>query len=70
MKNNIQLKNVGSVGEIKKQIADIGPMLPGKISVQWTQCKKKGCKCTAKKIHRNTDPTISLASRSQVEVPP
>ncbi len=31
MKKNNELKNAGSVGEIKKQIADIGAMLPGKI---------------------------------------
>ena len=34
-----------SVKEIKKQISKLGPMLPGKIKVEWTQCKIKGCRC-------------------------
>ena len=68
MKNNIQLKNVESVAEIKKQIADIGSMLPGKISVQWTQCKRKGCKCMAEKNPQRHGPynqlSFTFASRS------
>lgn len=34
-----------SVKEIKKKITKLGPMLPGKIKPQWTQCKVKGCRC-------------------------
>lgn len=34
-----------NVKEIKKKISKLGPMLPGKIKTQWTQCKVKGCRC-------------------------
>ena len=61
MKKNNELKNGGSVGEIKKQIADIGAMLPGKIGIQWIRCKSKGCKCTARNNPRKHGPYNQLS---------
>ncbi len=61
MKKINRLKNVGSVGEIKKRIADIGPMLPGKIGIQWIRCKSKGCKCTAKNNPQKHGPYNQLS---------
>ena len=61
MGKNNELKNVGRAGEIKKQISDIGPMLPGKIGIQWIRCKSKGCKCTAKNNPRKHGPYNQLS---------
>ena len=33
------------VESIKKQILELGPMLPGSLSEQWNVCGSPGCKC-------------------------
>lgn len=33
------------IQQIKKQIVELGPMLPGSLSEQWNVCGTLGCKC-------------------------
>ena len=33
------------VSQIKEQLLDLGPVLPGSISEQWKVCGTPGCKC-------------------------
>ena len=33
------------IQKIKKQLATLGPMLPGSLSEQWNVCGTPGCKC-------------------------
>lgn len=35
----------GRVQELRKNLARLGPMLPGSISQQWNVCGKPGCRC-------------------------
>jgi hypothetical protein len=39
------MKEEQTVQRIKKQILDLGPMLPGSLSEQWNVCGTLGCKC-------------------------
>jgi hypothetical protein len=39
------MKEEQQVQRIKKQILDLGPMLPGSLSEQWNVCGTLGCKC-------------------------
>jgi hypothetical protein len=41
-------KEMNTVNKIRKELNDLGLMLPGGISEQWYTCKKKGCKCMRK----------------------
>lgn len=55
------MKDVESVKSIREQLAKLGAMLPGKINIQWTQCKTKGCKCMDKKNPRKHGPYNQLS---------
>jgi hypothetical protein len=39
------MKEEQQIQRIKKQILDLGPMLPGSLSEQWNVCGTLGCKC-------------------------
>ena len=57
-----------SVKSIQKSIAKLGLMLPGKIGIQWIQCKTKGCRCMDAKNPRKHGPynqhSFSFAGKS------
>lgn len=55
------MKKEESVINIKKKIAELGLMLPGKINTQWTQCKTKGCRCMDEKNPRKHGPYNQLS---------
>jgi len=55
------MQDVENVKSIHRQISKLGPMLPGKINTQWTQCKTKGCKCMDKKKPRKHGPYNQLS---------
>ena len=55
------MKKEESVTNIKKKISKLGLMLPGKINIQWTQCKHKGCKCMDEKNPRKHGPYNQLS---------
>lgn len=38
-------KEERKIESLKKQLFDLGPMLPGSISEQWNVCGTPGCKC-------------------------
>lgn len=42
-------KEQRKIEEIKKQLFELGPMLPGSISEQWNVCGTPGCKCKREK---------------------
>ena len=50
-----------SVKSIQKSIAKLGLMLPGKIGIQWIQCKTKGCRCMDAKNPRKHGPYNQLS---------
>jgi hypothetical protein len=39
------MKEERQVQKIKKELLDLGPMLPGSLSQQWNVCGTPGCKC-------------------------
>ena len=39
------MKEEQQVQKIKKELLDLGPMLPGSLSRQWNVCGTPGCKC-------------------------
>jgi hypothetical protein len=39
------MKDDQQIQRIKKQILELGPMLPGSLSEQWNVCGTLGCKC-------------------------
>ncbi len=55
------MKEENKVKQIKKEISKIGLMLPGKISEQWHQCLKEGCKCMDKKNPQKHGPYNQLS---------
>jgi hypothetical protein len=55
------MANEESVKNIKKKIARLGLMLPGKINTQWIQCKTKGCRCMDEKNPRKHGPYNQLS---------
>jgi hypothetical protein len=46
---------------LKKQIFELGPMLPGTISKQWNVCGTPGCKCKDKKKPRKHGPYYQIS---------
>ncbi len=55
------MENAESVKSIKKKISKLGPMLPGKINIQWLKCGSKGCKCRSEKNPRKHGPYNQLS---------
>ena len=55
------MKKMNNVEKIKSEIAKVGLALPGKISKQWHQCKKEGCKCMDKKNPKKHGPYNQLS---------
>ena len=39
------IKEEKEIQRIKKQLAEMGPILPGSISEQWNVCGTPGCRC-------------------------
>ena len=39
------MKTKKGVGQLKQQLLNLGPVLPGSISEQWNVCGTPGCKC-------------------------
>lgn len=54
-------KTGSRVDELKKQISELGPILPGSISEQWNVCGKTGCRCKAKKDPKKHGPYYQLS---------
>ena len=55
------MKEENKAKDIKKEISKLGLMLPGKISKQWHQCLKNGCKCMDKKNPQKHGPYNKLS---------
>ena len=49
------------IESLKKQIVDLGPVLPGSISQQWNVCGKAGCRCKDPKQPRKHGPYYQLS---------
>lgn len=49
------------ITSLKKQILDLGPVLPGSISQQWNVCGKAGCRCKDPKSPRKHGPYYQLS---------
>lgn len=49
------------IEQMKKRIAELGPVLPGSISQQWNVCGKQGCRCKDPKEPRKHGPYYQLS---------
>ena len=56
------MSNTGAkIDELQRQLADLGPLLPGSISEQWNVCGKAGCRCKAKDNPQKHGPYYQLS---------
>ena len=49
------------ISELMKQLAELGPLLPGSISEQWNTCGKSECRCKDKKNPQKHGPYYQLS---------
>lgn len=49
------------ISGLMKQLAELGPLLPGSISEQWNTCGKSGCRCKAKDNPQKHGPYYQLS---------
>jgi hypothetical protein len=49
------------IESLKKQIVNLGPVLPGSISLQWNVCGKAGCRCKDRKEPHKHGPYYQLS---------
>lgn len=49
------------ISELLKQLAKLGPMLPGTVSEQWNKCGKKSCRCKDKENPQKHGPYYQLS---------
>lgn len=49
------------ISGLLREIAELGPMLPGTISEQWNKCGKKNCRCKDKKNPQKHGPYYQLS---------
>ena len=52
-----------NIEEIRKELENLGLMLPGGISTQWYVCGKKGCKCMDAENPKKHGPYYQLSYR-------
>lgn len=55
------LKNQKQIQKIKKELFELGPILPGSISTQWNVCGKPECCCKRKKDPQKHGPYNQLS---------
>jgi hypothetical protein len=55
------MSELDRIESIKKQIVDLGPVVPGSISQQWNVCGKAGCRCKDPKKPRKHGPYYQLS---------
>lgn len=49
------------IEQLKKRMAELGPVLPGSISRQWNVCGKAGCRCKDPQKPRKHGPYYQLS---------
>jgi hypothetical protein len=52
---------VKKVSQLKKMIAQLGPILPGSLSKQWNVCSTPGCRCKDKYNPQRHGPYYQLS---------
>jgi hypothetical protein len=55
------LNSLARIQQIKHDLAQLGPILPGSISTQWNVCGNPGCRCKDPKKPRKHGPYYQLS---------